>query len=63
MIGGNKMFNRHIKEIRCLDCNHCNVVEKKCYPESEDCKSEYDLEDKDIYEYRRNDCDFYNMNY
>lgn len=47
MIGGNEMFNRHIKEIRCLDCNHCNIVEKKCYSESEDCKSEYDLEDKE----------------
>lgn len=57
------MFNRHIKEIRCLYCKHCNVTEKKCHPESEDCKPEYDLEDKDIYEYRKNDCDFYNMNY
>ena len=57
------MFNRHIKEIRCLDCKHCNKEEKKCRPESEDCKSEYDLDDKDIYKYRKNDCDFYNMNY
>ena len=58
-----KMFNRHIKEIRCLDCKHCNKEEKKCRPESEDCKSEYDLDDIDIYKYRKNDCDFYNMNY
>lgn len=46
-------------KIRCLDCIHCSKNKNKCYPESEDCKSEYDLDKKDIYEYRNNDCDFY----
>jgi len=63
MIGGKKMFNRHIKEIRCLDCKHCDVKEMKCYPESLDCKPEYDLDYEDIYEYHKNNCDFYNMDY
>lgn len=45
--------------IRCLDCIHCKENIKKCYPESMDCKSEYDLDDKDIYEYRLKDCDFF----
>lgn len=57
------MFNRHIKEIRCLDCKHCDVKEMKCYPESLDCKPEYDLDYEDIYEYHKNNCDFYNMDY
>lgn len=55
------MYNRHTKQIRCVDCVHCDTKNKKCYPESEDAvKSEYDLEDEDIYKYRDNDCDFYN---
>lgn len=57
------IYNRHIKKIRCLDCKHCNVKEKKCYPDSIDCKAVYNLKDKDIYKYRRNDCDFYNMDF
>lgn len=47
------------KEIRCLDCEHCCLEEKKCYPESEDCASEYNLNDEDIYTMRKWDCDFY----
>ena len=47
------------KEIRCLDCIHCSAEEKKCYPKSEDCKSEYDLSNEDIYQMRNYDCDFY----
>ena len=49
-------FNKHTfqyKEIRCLDCKHCNAELKKCYPESRDCDSEYDLTDEDIYEYHK----------
>lgn len=45
--------------IRCLDCEHCNKNEKKCYPESLDCNSEYDLLDEEIYEYNEAKCDFY----
>lgn len=33
----------------CIDCKHCNVSEMKCYPESEDCASEYDLVESDLY--------------
>lgn len=53
----------HIKKIRCKDCKHCDVTNRKCHPESEDCKSEYDLTSSDINKYRDNDCDFYNMNF
>lgn len=45
--------------IRCLDCKHCNEKMKKCYPESKDCNSEYDLLDEEIYEYNEVKCDFY----
>lgn len=45
--------------IRCLDCVHCNESEKKCYPQSMDCNSEYDLTDRDIYEYTKTKCDYY----
>ena len=47
------------KEIRCLDCKCCCVKEKKCYPKSEDCETEYNLNDEDIYIMRKYDCDFY----
>lgn len=47
------------KNIRCLECLYCNEMKKKCYPQSNDCGSEYDLDKKDIYEYRKNDCEFY----
>jgi hypothetical protein len=47
------------KEIRCLDCICCCLEEKKCYPKSEDCEPEYDLNDEDIYTMRKYDCDFY----
>ena len=45
--------------IRCLDCEHCNEIKKKCYPKSLDCNSEYDLSDEEIYEYNETKCDFY----
>ena len=45
--------------IRCLDCVHCNESEKKYYPQSMDCNSEYDLTDRDIYEYTKTKCDYY----
>ena len=55
-------FNKHTlqtEEVRCLDCSHCNESQKKCFPESKDCENEYDLTDDDIYNYHKNDCDFY----
>ena len=41
----------------CAYCTHANREEMKCYPESEDCKSEYDLEESD-FENECN-CDFF----
>lgn len=52
------MDNQNIEK-RCLDCDHCNESEKKCYPESIDCCTVYDLDDVDIYEYNTERCDFY----
>lgn len=41
----------------CRSCKHCDIENLKCYPESRDCESEYDLarEDLDNPEI----CDFY----
>lgn len=56
----NTMFHQRLnKEIRCFDCKCCCVEKKKCYPKSKDCKSEYSLNDEDIYTMRKYDCDFY----
>ena len=44
---------------KCIDCEHCDAVNHKCYPESRDCKSEYDLTDEDIYQTSTERCDFY----
>ena len=53
------MYNIQTREYRCRDCIHCNITDKKCYPESKDCRSEYDLTDDDINEYTTDRCDFY----
>ena len=42
--------------MKCIECTHCNVEEMKCFPESEDCKTEYDLTEHDLYAKAR--CDF-----
>ena len=42
--------------MKCIECTHCNVEEMKCFPESEDCKTEYDLMEHDLYAKAR--CDF-----
>ena len=42
--------------MKCTECTHCNVEEMKCFPESEDCKTEYDLTEHDLYAKAR--CDF-----
>jgi len=41
----------------CASCLHANKEKMKCYPESKDCKSEYDLEEIDFNE--ECNCDFY----
>ncbi len=48
-----------MQKYRCIECKHCNVDEKKCYPQSRDCLSEYALTDNDIYDYSTERCDFY----
>lgn len=55
----NKLMNPNPGTIRCLDCKRCFVDLFKCYPESDDCKPEYDLTYEDIYYYRSDDCNFY----
>lgn len=41
----------------CSNCKHANKNEMKCYPNSKDCRKEYDLEETDFYELKP--CDFY----
>lgn len=43
--------------VKCKDCIHCDIENHKCYPQSKDCCSEYDLTDDDINNPDR--CDFY----
>lgn len=45
------------KVLGCAVCAHANKDKMKCYPESEDCKSEYDLEEEDFH--KECNCDFY----
>lgn len=42
---------------KCEDCKCCDKEKMKCYPESKDYKTEYDLDEKDLVEY--SDCDFF----
>ena len=37
------------KYVKCIDCVCCNVEKMKCYPDSEDCEKEYDLDDDDLH--------------
>ena len=43
--------------VKCIDCACCNVKEMKCYPNSVDCHSVYDLDEKDLHTPAR--CDFF----
>ena len=45
------------KEYGCRYCKHCDTEKLKCYPESRDCESEYDLTEEDLD--RLEICDFY----
>lgn len=42
----------------CKGCIYCDTEKKKCYPNSKDCHSEYDLTEDDIYNIA-DKCDFY----
>ena len=47
---------------RCLGCGFCVHADKekmKCFPESEDCKKEYDLEEEDFN--KECNCDFFKL--
>lgn len=41
----------------CAYCVHADRDKMKCFPESEDCKSEYDLVESDFY--GECNCDFF----
>lgn len=45
------------KEHKCRYCKHCDIKTLKCYPESRDCESEYDLTKEDLD--RLEICDFF----
>ena len=54
------MLNSDFKGNKCSGCGECKHADHdkmKCYPESEDCKSEYDLTVEDFYIEAR--CDFF----
>ena len=42
------LFHKKDKLVRCIDCVCCNVEKMKCYPNSEDCHKEYNLEKEDL---------------
>ena len=47
---------------RCLGCGFCVHADKermKCFPESKDCKKEYDLEEEDFI--KECNCDFFKL--
>ena len=53
------MLNSDFKGHKCSGCGeykHADHNKMKCYPESEDCKKEYDLTEQDLYTKAR--CDF-----
>lgn len=42
---------------KCLDCKHCDIEHMKCFPNSKDCRSEYNLNENDLK--TENYCDFF----
>lgn len=48
-------FGRHCPG--CGQCAHANKEQMKCFPESKDCKKEYDLEEEDFC--KECNCDFF----
>ena len=53
----NTIFFSDQKEYGCRYCKHCDIESLKCYPESRDCESEYDLTEEDLDKLEI--CDFY----
>lgn len=47
----------HYKPEKCIDCACCDEKKMKCYPNSIDCHSEYDLDEADLVTPKR--CDFF----
>ena len=57
---GIKMLSEDFKGKRCAGCRQCvhaNYDKMKCYPNSGDCKKEYDLTEEDFHTEIR--CDFF----
>lgn len=50
------LYSKH-KNVKCIDCACCNVEKMKCYPNSEDCHKEYDLDESDLHTPAH--CDFF----
>lgn len=42
---------------KCIDCRCCDPVGLMCYPEDEDCESNYDLDRTELY--TEAPCDFF----
>lgn len=42
---------------KCEDCRFCDAENLTCYPESDDCLSSYELDEKDLVTPGR--CDFF----
>ena len=48
---------RSKRHTRCSQCIHADYNKMKCYPKSNDCKSEYNLTEEDFHKESR--CDFF----
>ncbi len=53
----NDMWYKSSKKHKCEDCIHCDIKTLKCYPQSRDCHSEYDLTEEDLHNLGL--CDFF----
>lgn len=42
------MMLHNNKQQRCIDCACCDAENMKCYPNDDDCESEYDLSEADL---------------
>lgn len=54
------MLSYDFKRKKCAGCGKCvhaDHEKMKCYPESDDCKSEYNLAEEDFHREAR--CDFF----
>ena len=53
----NDMWYKSSRKHKCEDCIHCDIKAMKCYPQSRDCHSEYDLTEEDLHNLCL--CDFF----